>query len=177
MGTSDYTPKQLQRFWSKVDKSGGDDACWLWTGCRRNQRYGHCRWGGKMRSSHRIAWEITNGVIPDGLCVCHHCDNPPCVNPKHLFLGTQLDNVRDYIAKGLDIKTRARGDRHGRRVHPETCPRGESSGKARLTNAKVLEMRRRFANEGVTKTQLSRELGVALSTVHDVITGRTWSHL
>lgn len=87
------------RFWSKVLK-GTDQECWLWNASRIKDGYGKFSVSGVYQQSHRISWQLTNGPIPDGLCVLHRCDNPPCVNPNHLFLGTNLDNVRDMFAKG-----------------------------------------------------------------------------
>lgn len=81
-------------FWSMVAKS---DGCWVWTGTRWSTGYGRLVGG---RAAHRVAWELTNGPIPRGLLVCHHCDNPPCCRPDHLFLGTSKDNAMDASAKG-----------------------------------------------------------------------------
>ena len=86
----------VQRFWSKVIKS---DSCWIWVACRDDRGYGRIAHKGKNKSAHRMSWEMHKGDIADGLCVCHHCDNPICVNPDHLFLGTHTDNMQDMSIK------------------------------------------------------------------------------
>lgn len=88
--------QDIERFNSKVDRSG---ECHSWTGSLVTNGYGAFYWGGRLRTAHRVAWEIVNGPIPAGMCVCHHCDNPRCVNVAHLFLGTNRDNVADRVAK------------------------------------------------------------------------------
>ncbi len=85
----------------KKDSNG----CWLWTGCVNNKGYGALYIRGKVEGAHRAYWEVYNGSIPDNMCVLHTCDNPPCVNPDHLFLGTQSDNMIDKIKKGRDHNT------------------------------------------------------------------------
>jgi hypothetical protein len=92
--------KQAERFWEKVEKTEG---CWNWTASKK-QGYGTVKWGGRMRIAPRIAFEIEFGLIPEGMQVCHHCDNPACVRPSHLFLGTQKDNMRDMIVKGRQAR-------------------------------------------------------------------------
>lgn len=97
-----------ERFWEKVRKGPG---CWEWTSARDTNGYGRItdRPGarllgvGRTRSASRVAWEIVNGPIPPGLCVCHYCDNPRCVRPEHLFIGTRKDNVLDCVAKGRNF--------------------------------------------------------------------------
>lgn len=110
------------RFWAKVDKRGPDE-CWLWTGCRKKAfgygKIGEGRMGQRTLLAHRVSWEITNGSIPDGAMVLHRCDNPPCVNPRHLFLGDQLDNMRDMVSKGRQRYQGRAHCSHGHEFTPE----------------------------------------------------------
>lgn len=151
-----------RRFWSKVDRSG---ECWLWMGSRHQHGYGRMRVGSRRDGSRRlelathIVWELTNGPISEGMWVLHHCDNPPCVRPEHLFLGTHAENMYDMIAKG-----RAR--------HP-SLP-GESCGHAKLTEAAALLIRARVAAGEMQKT-LAAEFGVSRATVCLVVGGKRWA--
>lgn len=86
--------------WARADLSGGPTACWPWMAGKNDNGYGRLRFKGRTTYAHRAAYELAVGVIPEGMFVCHTCDNPPCVNPGHLFVGTALDNNRDRIAKG-----------------------------------------------------------------------------
>lgn len=103
MSDSKYSEKDIQRFWSKVAITDNPDDCWLWT-AGTVTGYGSFGFQGRMRIASRVAWEITNSEIPAGMKVLHTCDNPLCVNPKHLFLGTQLDNMRDMVRKGRKVQ-------------------------------------------------------------------------
>lgn len=129
-----------ERFWQKVDRSGGQFACWQWTGSKRTFGYGHFRAENKRRcDAHRFSWEIHRGAIPHGMCVCHSCDNPSCVNPAHLWLGTSQQNTADRHIKGRD----AAGDVHYSRTQPERLCRGErhpNFGKPETTRAALVAL-------------------------------------
>jgi len=94
------TNDDIERFWKKVDKRSPDE-CWEWKGWRTGRNgYGQFIIQGHRFRAHRVAWELSTGISPNGLLVCHHCDNKPCCNPSHLFLGTVSDNARDMVKKG-----------------------------------------------------------------------------
>lgn len=132
--------------------------CIEWRGCRKPDGYGLVNVDGRTRRAHRVAYEKVHGPIPDGMFVCHTCDNRGCVNPEHLWLGTPADNMRDMAEKG-----RARGSR------------GERHHAAKLTSALVAEIRQRAA-VGELQKDLAAEYGVSRSTVSKVATGRLWGH-
>lgn len=102
-GTVRVRPPLNERFWAKVNKATGlgpDGECWEWTGHLMKFGYGVVRADGKVRKAHRVSYALNNGPVPDDMMVCHRCDNPSCVRPDHLFLGTQQDNMDDRMAKG-----------------------------------------------------------------------------
>jgi hypothetical protein len=111
-------------FWDRVDTTGGIFACWPWVGCLDSHGYGKVRHERRQMSASRKAWILTNGPVPAGLFVCHTCDNPPCCNPLHLFLGTAADNNADMMAKGRQIPGRSTAARARRSTclygHPFT---------------------------------------------------------
>lgn len=171
------TPRSVsERFWEKVSRSDSANGCWLWTANRDRKGYGKMGGGGRLGptlAAHRVSWELHFGLIPNGLFVLHHCDNPPCVNPSHLFLGTMLDNNHDMWEKGRGMF----GDRHGLRLHPERVARGERQGGAKLTENQVREIRQRYAAGGLSMKQLADEYGVTFSPVQKIISGSGWRHL
>lgn len=176
-GAVSKRPTPEERFWRNVNKSGPtmpgmDSACWEWTAHRRGLGYGEMWVNGRNVVTHRFSFALANGPIPAGLFVCHRCDNPPCVNPDHLFLGTHDDNMADRSAKGRQAK----GDRQGARLHPETVVRGEAHHSAKLSEADVLAIRARSLS-GETMLKLSKEYRVDHATVRRIVTGHTWKHL
>jgi hypothetical protein len=162
-----------QRFWEKVDRSGD---CWVWTAHRGPQGYGACyvlRDGAKSQmGAHRVSWMIAHGPIPDGMFVCHRCDNPPCVRPDHLFLGSPRDNSQDAAKKGR----MASGERHTTRLHPERIARGARLPQTKLTEDDVREIRRELA-ASTPERHLARRYGVSKSLIWSIKTRRSWRHV
>lgn len=159
-------------FWAKVDKGGGPDACWPWTGRKTTNGYGQTVYFGRLYQAHRLAWILTNEAIPDGLLACHHCDNKPCCNPKHLHIGTQLDNMADRKARGRE----ARGDRHWTRLHPELVARGAAAGQAKLDADKVRHIRAARA-AGAQVKDLAAMYGVSGPAISYAVSGKSWRHV
>lgn len=161
--TQTYTRRSTaDRFWEKVDKRGPDD-CWEWQAYRDKDGYGHIRNGERNNadeSAHRLSYELANGPIPSGMLVCHKCDNPPCVNPTHLFLGTSTDNMQDCSAKGR-----------------KPGAQGETFYSTKLTNEKVVAIRQRYAAGGVTMYELAAEYGVTAGHICAIIHRKAWTHI
>lgn len=160
----------LESFYQKVEKT---KSCWIWIGTRLKSGYGQLRVGKRKRMrAHRFIWEKTFGQIPNGLCVCHKCDNPSCVNPIHLFLGTHQDNRDDCCAKGRQ----ASGDRSGLRLHPERAPRGERNANSKIKAADVIEIRKQFS-EGNTQQSIADRFGITQTNVSQIVLLNSWRHI
>lgn len=148
-----------RHFWSKVDQTADSDGCWVWHGGYWQDGYG--RYGKTSERAHRVAWELTNGPIPVGMVVCHRCDNRFCVNPSHLFLGTQADNIADKVKKGRQSK----GPEHGRY---KCC---------KLTPDDVRAIRKIWSEGGVTQRELAAAFGVDQARISEVVNRKTFKHI
>lgn len=161
----------MKRFWDKVDRSPGqgpEGSCWGWTaGCNR-AGYGQFKHGERIVGAHRMAWKLERGPIPEGLCVLHRCDTPGCVNPDHLFLGTNADNSQDMVRKGRHLV----GHREKGRKQ-----QGEKNSLAKLTDDQVLAIRREWAADGVTKQALANRHGVDRTVIGKIVRDKAWRHL
>jgi hypothetical protein len=186
-----------ERFWAKVDRSGGPDSCWRWTASVNHAGYGKFWLRGSVRSAAHVAWELCVGAVPEGMCVLHRCDvgypvgdttYRRCVNVAHLWLGTRSENSRDMVAKGrvaagdrsptrLHPERRPYGDRNGSRTHPERLGWGEANPQAKLTAADVTAIRRRYAAGGISQRALAAEMGVCQGTISHVVRGNAWRHV
>jgi hypothetical protein len=149
------------RFWQQVDM-GSPDECWLWTSRINKHGYGQFYHPDTARTIgvHRVAWEFTHGPIPQGMHVLHRCDVRNCVNPAHLFLGTNADNMRDKVMK----------DRVQRL-------KGAANGRAKLLELEVKNIRRMYASGRYTQAQLGRIFDVSQSTIEHILAGKRWQHV
>lgn len=151
-----------ERFWAKVNKADGIEKCWEWIAYKDTKGYGHFHKAGRggMAKAHRVSYEISVGPIPAGLLVCHKCDNPSCVNPWHLFLGTDKDNSDDKMKKGRFKKV---------------YPQGEKNGNAKLTETQIKQIRARLAT-GETQSLIAADYGVSGTTISRINRAVRWGH-
>jgi hypothetical protein len=149
------------KFWSNIDKSGGPDSCWEWQAGKSTQGYGKYRLpivGPQL--AHRIAYYLTYKILPADLDVCHHCDNPPCCNPSHFFLGTNKDNLSDAARKG--------------RFHQH---QGADNYHAKFTNKQILEIRNQYKPRRVSVAKLSNLYHVHYQTIYRIIHRWTYQNI
>lgn len=152
------------RVWENIDQSAGPDACWPWKLTKDHKGYGKLsNVNGRpgSRTAHRLAYELTFGVIPNGLCVCHSCDNPACCNPRHLWLGTPGDNNRDMFAKGRNVSAPLRGS---------------TQHAAKLCESDIPEIKAAIV-AGESKGNIARRKGVSRRTIQFIALGKRWAHV
>jgi hypothetical protein len=147
----------LDRFWSKVHKT---DTCWLWTACKAVNGYGQFSSNRKTYKAHRISWELHFGEIEKNKNICHSCDIKLCVNPDHLFLGTQKENIHDMCKKNRQHR-----------------PTGVKNPKVKLTESQVLEIRELAKQKTNSIVKLSKKFNVCKSTINYIINRTYWKHI
>ncbi len=158
----------MSAFFNRVERK--DSCCWEWMGgvVKSNHPYGQIKYHSVQMLTHRFLWQMVFGVIPGKLKVLHKCDNPRCVSPFHLFLGTQKDNMEDCVKKGRYVG--GLGMRH-------SSGYGENHKSHKLTDGKVIAIREKHRDGGVTMVDLAKMYGVANRTIQKIILGITWKHL
>ena len=148
-------------FLSFVIKSE-DTGCWIWTGGTNPAGYGRFTLKGHIEHAHRAAYILFVGPIPDGKLICHKCDNPSCVNPDHLFSGSQRENILDAVSKGR---------------HKTVFVRGAKHPGAKLDEAKASEIKRLYVAGGTTYRELAQQFGVSAAAIQAIVIGRNWGHV
>ena len=155
------------RFWEKVKKQAEHNGCWLWVGAKGNYGYGVIGKGGRgegLARAHVLSWEWANNKkVPEGMCVCHSCDNPSCVNPKHLFIATQQENL-------VDMRLKQRGS-------APPLHYGEKQHCAKLSPNKVKEIRKLHVSGLFKHRDLAKIFDVSKNTITSLLSGKTWRHI
>lgn len=155
-------------FWDSINTQWNGDGtpnkqrCWEWRSVAGTGKRGYTHYQNKSWSTSRLAWVLTYGEIPEGMCVCHRCDNPPCCNPYHLFLGTIQDNVDDREAKGRNKMPHSKGEEHGSH---------------KLTQEEVMCIRNLYFSSAHTYRSLAEMFGVTFGAIRNIIKRKTWSWL
>lgn len=154
-----YLSSALHRFWSKVDRSEDQSACWNWTGGKDKDGYGFFYIFGQTVIASRFIYELLNGPIPKGMIVCHHCDNPSCCNPNHLFIGTHSDNALDAYHKGRRSAV------------------GHNNGRSILTENDVQIIRLSIESGKATSNQIAKQYNISQLQVDRIVHRKRWQHI
>ena len=149
--TNDY-------FWARCEKK--ENGCWVWVGATLPDGYGILSFKGKSHRAHRLSYSLAVWEIPVGVSVCHKCDNPACINPDHLFLGTQADNVHDCVRKGR-----------------RASKKGTNNGRSKLSEKDVKRIRKIFAEGKKNKTEISKLFGVSDTLIGLIVRRKSWPHV
>jgi hypothetical protein len=157
------TEKDSIRFWNKVDISGD---CWIWTAAKSSKGYGRFKLNGKLQSPHVLSYRMHNEFYDNTLQVCHKCDNPSCINPDHLFLGTRSDNMIDCASK----------NRISQLPSWVLEKKGENKHISKLTNEQVKEIKM-LLKTSIKQVEIAEIYSVSNNTIGDIKAGRTWNHI
>lgn len=161
------TEKDKERFEGNILKT---DTCWIWRGKPTTEGYGRIRIKGKQIKAHRLSYLIFKGSISENLLVCHSCDNRLCVNPNHLWLGTDKDNNNDKISKGRAFIPEGFNTESSKFL-------GELNGKSKLTESKILEIRNKYNSGAFSMQEIANLYEVTRECIREIIHRRTWSHI
>ena len=171
---------------------GGLSQCWVWQGPRCPKGYGVFSFLSKPLGTHRVSRIIHYGKIPEGKQVLHRCDNPSCLNPEHLFLGDNKDNVMDRVNRGRGGGNKitgdnngmrrhperlSKGDKHWTRMHPANVQKGETHGASKLTESMVYEIRKRYSGGNCYQYELAKEYGVTKALISFITLRKIWKHI
>ena len=178
----------MDRFMRKVERVPGID-CWLWIGATKLSGYGNFSFRGRTIGAHVAAYSIFRGNVPQGAVVCHRCDNPSCVNPDHLFIGSQSENMNDMRRKGRAAIVNFHGEKnpmYGRSHTDETKAKlrkakagrfvGSKHPRASITESDVLSIRA-MRSGGMKVKDIAVAIGASFDTVANIVRGKTWSHV
>lgn len=175
-----YVPRSREHL-TKRSRVSQETGCWEWQGSVNEWGYGTMGGdGGGSVQAHRVSFAVFNGYVPRGSCVCHRCDNPRCVNPEHLFLGTNSDNVADKVEKKRQARGETRGDRyargarHGAATHPESFV-GSGNGRAKLTEDDVRRLR--AMAPALSVSELARNFGITRGVASKIVRRELWKHV